>query len=161
MLEQLISVFATRIRNKAVDIRTEIRDDPQLHALAGEIRQLLTNLLRNSLDAVAKGGQIRVRVSLATEWTGNRRSGVRLTVADSGSGIPPAVRSRLFEPFFTTKKEVGTGLGLWVCKDIVDRHRGSIRVKSSTAPGNSWTAFSVFLPSSGQPSGLPVLHEVV
>jgi len=161
MLDQLIAVFAARIRNQAVDIRTEIRDDPQLHALAGEIRQLITNLLGNSLDAVARGGQIRVRVSPATEWTGNRRSGVRLTVADSGSGIPPPVRSRLFEPFFTTKQDVGTGLGLWVCKDVVDRHRGSIRVKSSTAPGNSWTVFSVFLPSSAQPSDVHVLREVV
>ena len=54
---------------------------------------------------------------------------------------------RLFEPFFTTKEDVGTGLGLWVCKSIVDKHHGSIRVKSSTEPGRSWTVFSVFLPS--------------
>ena len=84
---------------------------------------------------------------------------VRLTVADSGSGIPQAVRPELFEPFFTTKKEVGTGLGRWLCKGIVEKHRGSIRVKSSTAPGNSWTVFSVFLPLLGQQSEAETLRE--
>jgi len=146
MLNPLISVFAARTRNKAADIRAEIRDDPEVYAVAGEIRQLITNLLSNSIDAVGNGGRIRVRISAATERKGDTRSGVRLTVADSGSGIPKADRSRLFEPFFTTKHDVGTGLGLWVCKGIVDRHEGSIRMKSSTAPDNSWTVFSVFLP---------------
>jgi signal transduction histidine kinase len=148
ILDQLISVFAARTRNKSVDIRREIRGDPEVYAVADEIRQLITNLLSNSIDAVTRGGQIRLRVSPATEWNRKGRSGVRLTVADSGSGIPKAVRSELFEPFFTTKKEVGTGLGLWLSKGIVERHHGSIRVKSRSEPGNGWTVFSVFLPSS-------------
>jgi PAS domain S-box-containing protein len=150
ILDQLISVFAARTRNKSVDIRREIRGDPEVYAVVDEIRQLITNLLSNSIDAVTRGGQIRLRVSPATEWNRNGRSGVRLTVADSGSGIPKAVRSELFEPFFTTKKEVGTGLGLWLSKGIVERHHGSIRVKSRSEPGNGWTVFSVFLPSSAQ-----------
>jgi PAS domain S-box-containing protein len=148
ILDQLISVFAARTRNKSVDIRREIRGDPEVYAVADEIRQLITNLLSNSIDAVTRGGQIRLRVSPATEWNRKGRSGVRLTVADSGSGIPKAVRSELFEPFFTTKKEAGTGLGLWLSKGIVERHHGSIRVKSRSEPGNGWTVFSVFLPSS-------------
>ncbi len=81
------------------------------------------------------------------EWTAEGRSGVRLTVADSGPGIPPAIRSQLFEPFFTTKKDIGTGLGLWVCHNIVQKHGGRLAMRSSTAPGKSWTAFSVFLPA--------------
>jgi signal transduction histidine kinase len=75
---------------------------------------------------------------------------VRLSVADSGPGIPRAIRSKLFEPFFTTKQDVGTGLGLWVCKSIVEKHRGSIRLKTSTAPGRSGAVFSVFLPRDAQ-----------
>ncbi len=161
LVNQLIPVFAARTRNKAVDICTEIRDDPEIHAVSDEIRHLITNLLNNSIDAVSQGGQIRVRVSSATEWLGNVRFGVRFTVADTGSGIAPEVRSELFEPFFTTKKEVGTGLGLWLCKGIVERHRGSIRLKSSTAPGKSWTVFSVFIPSSGQRSDEEPLREAV
>jgi PAS domain S-box-containing protein len=161
ILDELISVFAARIRNKAVDIRTDVRDDPEIYAVANEIRHLIANLLSNSLDAVTRGGRIRVRVRSATERIGQRRAGVRLIVADSGSGIPSAIRSELFEPFFTTKKEVGTGLGLWLCKGIVERQNGSIRLKSSTAPGNSWTVFSVFLPSLEQQSDAEALKEAV
>lgn len=159
MLDPIMAVFSARARNKAVDIRKEIKGDPEICAVAGEIRQLVANLLSNSIDAVTKGGWIRIRLSAANEWSENRRAGVRLSVADSGSGIPRSVRSELFEPFFTTKKEVGTGLGLWMSKDIVERHHGSIRVKSSTAPGNSWTLFSVFLPSSEQKRGASSLKE--
>jgi signal transduction histidine kinase len=148
MLDSLISVFGARARNKGIEIRPEIRQDPEIYAIAGEIRQLIANLLSNSIDAVNSGGLIRIRVD-ATRFNVNGQCspGIRITVADSGLGIPPSVRPKLFEPFFTTKKDVGTGLGLWVCTNIVKRHHGSIRVRSSTAPGQSWTVFSVFLPS--------------
>jgi PAS domain S-box-containing protein len=150
MLDPLISVFGTRARNRGIEIRQEIRQDPEIYAVAGEIRQLIANLLSNSIDAVGSGGLIRIRLD-ATRLTGLCSPGILITVADSGPGIPPSVRPKLFEPFFTTKKDVGTGLGLWVCTNIVKRHHGTIRVKSSTAPGRSWTVFSVFLPSRHEP----------
>jgi len=145
-VEALAPVFASRSRNKGITIVQEIEQDPEIYAAPGEIRQLVANLLANSIDAVGPGGRIRVRVSAATEWSGRRRRGVRLTVADSGSGIPRQIRPQLFQPFFTTKKDVGTGLGLWVCQSVVEKHGGAIRLKSSAAPEKSWTAFSVFLP---------------
>src|SRR4029077_16770062 len=77
ILDQLISVFAARTRNKSVDIRRDIRGDPEVYAVVDEIRQLISNLLSNSIDAVTRGGQIRLRVSPATEWNQNGRSGVR------------------------------------------------------------------------------------
>ena len=147
VLTPLIAVFGSRSRNKGVEICPEILGDPSVYAVAGEIRQLIANLLTNSIDAVQSGGQIRIRVSGYTDHTTEPLTGVRITIADSGPGIPAEDRQRLFEPFFTTKKDVGTGLGLWVCKNIVDKHHGWIRVRSSVASGRSWTAFSVFLPS--------------
>jgi signal transduction histidine kinase len=158
MLDSLISIFGARARNKGIEIRPEIRQDPEICAIAGEIRQLIANLLSNSIDAVNSGGLIRIRVD-AARFDGQSSPGTRITVADSGLGIPPSVRPKLFQPFFTTKKDVGTGLGLWVCTNIVKRHHGSIRVRSSTAPGESWTVFSVFLPS-GQESVTPPRQEV-
>jgi signal transduction histidine kinase len=143
MLNPLISVLGRRARNNRIEIRPEIRQDPEIYAVAGEIRQLIANLLSNSIDAVDSGGLIRIRIAA----NGQHPTGIRITIADSGLGIPPSARSKLFEPFFTTKKDVGTGLGLWVCKNIVQKHHGSIRVKSSTTPERSWTVFSVFLPS--------------
>ncbi len=145
MLNSIISLLSMRFRNKEIEIRSEIRQDPEIYAVAGEIRQVIANLLNNSIDAVDSAGLIRIRVG-ANRSNGDNPNGIRITIADSGRGIPPFARSKLFEPFFTTKKDVGTGLGLWVCTNIVQRHHGSIRVKSSTIPGRSWTVFSVFLP---------------
>jgi PAS domain S-box-containing protein len=151
MLNPVISLLSMRLRNKGIEVRPEIRQDPEIFAVAGEIRQLIANLLNNSIDAVDSAGLIRIRID-ANRLSGDNPNGVRITIADSGRGILPSARSKLFEPFFTTKKDVGTGLGLWVCTNIVQRHHGSIRVKSSTIPGRSGTVFSVFLPSGQEPS---------
>jgi PAS domain S-box-containing protein len=157
MLNPLISMLGRRARNNGIEIRPEIRQDPEIYAVAGEIRQLIANLLNNSIDAVDSGGLIRIRIG-ANGLNGQHPTGIRITVADSGRGIPPFARSKLFEPFFTTKKDVGTGLGLWVCTNIVQRHHGSIRVKSSATPGRSWTVFSVFLPA-GEGSANNILSQ--
>jgi len=71
---------------------------------------------------------------------------MRVVIGDHGLGIPPQSRSRLFEPFYSTKKDVGTGLGLWVSKSLVEKHGGSIRFRSCVLPGRSGTVFSIFLP---------------
>lgn len=158
IVSSLVPVFGSKARNKGVALVPEIKGDPEIAAVPGEIRQLIANLVSNSIDAVTGRGKICVRVSNSKDWRNNGRKGVRLTVADNGTGIPSEVQGQLFEPFFTTKKEVGTGLGLWVCKSIVEKHGGAIRLKSSTTPGKSWTAFSVFLPRKGEPAPL---HEVL
>ena len=143
----LISVFMPKARNKQVEIRLEIRSDPKVNAVRSELRQLIANLLGNSIDAVPRNGSILLRISSSVRWKNNvRQPGARLTLADSGPGIPAAQRARIFEPFFTTKQDVGTGLGLWICKNIVEQHWGSLRLRTCTEPGRSWTAFSVFIP---------------
>jgi len=151
ILDSLISVFSYKTRDRAIEIRSEIRKDLEIYAVPGEIRQLVANLLSNSIDAVGQAGRIRIRVSGSSSFNGTRTSGVKLTIADSGPGIPLQARSRLFEPFFTTKKDIGTGLGLWISRNIVEKHHGWIRMKTSTVPGRSWTVFSVFLPANSQP----------
>jgi len=148
ILSQLRTVFSPKTTNKRIDLQIEVDQDPEIVAVPGELRQLFANLLSNSIDAVPVDGTIRVRISQARDFDGSGVSGTRVTIADSGPGIDPAHRARIFEPFFTTKKEVGTGLGLWVSKGIVDRHRGRIRLRSKTTPGKSGTVFSVFLPAN-------------
>lgn len=155
LVDSLLSIFVPRMRNRSVRLTTEIVDDVEIRAIPGEIRQVVANLLSNSIDALDSGGEIRVRVSAGTQWSDTPRRGVRLTVADNGGGIPADIRTQLFEPFFTTKKDVGTGLGLWICKSIVENHQGSIQVRSSTTPGQSGTVFSVFLPEAAQQALAP------
>lgn len=150
LVDPLISAYQSRARNKGVQIHTEICEDPEITGIPGEIRQVLANLLSNSIDAVATGGVVRIRISAACDWSNGGQPGARFTIADNGAGIPVGIRTQLFEPFFTTKTETGTGLGLWVSKGIVEKHGGSIHLRSSTQPGRSWTVFSLFLPAQTQ-----------
>ena len=149
-MRQLLALLSSKIKKKGIAVRLKVADDPEIIAIPSEIRQLLANILTNSIDATPPRGTIEIRISHAVRWR-NHAPSVRITVADSGPGISPAHRPRIFEPFFTTKTDVGTGLGLWICRSIVARHAGKIQVKSSTAPGRSWTAVSVLLPLNPQP----------
>jgi signal transduction histidine kinase len=114
----------------------------------GEIRQVLSNLVSNAIDATPPmgGGRLLLRSRVGTDWkTG--RLGLVISVADNGSsGMPASVVSRIFEAFYATKGANGTGLGLWVSSEIVERHQGILRVRSSQKPGRSGTAFALFLP---------------
>jgi len=121
------------------------------------LRQLFANLISNAIDATPPGGCVRIEVSPAVNWRDPSKRGVSVVVADTGSGIPEQVRRRIFEPFLTTKGDAGTGLGLWVCDDIVKRHGGRLRLKTRTH-GRSGTAFSIFLPAGVPP--IPQLTEL-
>jgi len=95
---------------------------------------------------------MRIETNSAIDPRDSTRTGVRITVADTGCGIQTDHIERIFEPFFTTKKDTGTGLGLWVSRELVEKHGGSLRVRSSTANERSGTVFSIFLPAQGKPS---------
>jgi signal transduction histidine kinase len=114
--------------------------------LDGEIRQVLSNLIGNAIDAMSqKERRLLIRSRDSTDWRTGRR-GVSLTVADTGSGMSADTISRIFEPFFTTKGNKGTGLGLWISREIIERHRGSLKVKSRHTTHCSGTVFVLFLP---------------
>ncbi len=145
LFESLLLVYGPRIRNKKINLELDTEREIEVPSVRGELRQVLANVLQNSIEAVDAGGKVRVRIARAQRRSDGAQ-GVQVTVADNGFGIDRANRDRIFEPFFTTKKDFGTGLGLWVSKEIVDRHGGSIRVRSSTHPAKSWTVIAIFLP---------------
>lgn len=90
----------------------------------------MSNLIGNAIDSMPTGGQLLMRSREATEWvTGTK--GIVITVADTGTGMSQQVQRNIFSAFYTTKGIGGTGLGLWISKEIVDRHRGKLRVRSS------------------------------
>ena len=145
LIDSVLSVYQGRISNSRIHIERRSRVERNVHCFDGEIRQVLSNLIGNALDAMPAGGSLLVRERESTFWrTGE--PGVTITIADTGTGMSPEVRSRIFNPFFTTKGVTGTGLGLWVSSEIVHRHRGSLCVRSSQSPAHQGTVFTLFLP---------------
>lgn len=149
VMDDIIFLYQRRFETAgvAIDKRYDALPHP-VQAFPGELRQLVSNLLTNALDVSPSGSRIIVHARASRNWCDLNCDGFRLTICDQGPGIPAEVMHKIFEPFFTTKAEKGTGLGLWVSHGIVRKHNGSIRVRSSTAPGRSGTCFSVFLPYS-------------
>ena len=145
-LDDLLTLYERRLETRNIRILKKYDSSAELTALAGEIRQALSNLLSNSMDAMSAGGTLCVRVSKTHQWSNAQGPGVRITIADSGSGIAPEHRRNLFQPFFTTKSDVGTGLGLWITHSIVEKHGGTIQVRSKTGDKDHGTTFSIFLP---------------
>ena len=146
LLESSLAIFQGRIHNAPIKIIERVTTTEPLRCFEGEIRQVISNLIGNALDALGpEGGTIQLRAREATNWHSGGK-GVIFTVADNGSGISDETMQKLFSVFFTTKGSTGTGLGLWVSKEIIDRHHGTLRIRSTQDADNHGTVFSIFLP---------------
>jgi PAS domain S-box-containing protein len=145
LLTEILELYRRKIDYKILQVRTQFDRTCELHILQGEIRQVFANIVANAVDASPEQGALILRVAVV-QWKSPGTSAVRVTIADQGSGMAGEVRSRIFQPFFSTKQNVGTGLGLWVSKSLVEKHGGSIRFRSRVTPGKSGTVFSILLP---------------
>jgi PAS domain S-box-containing protein len=146
----VLSIFEGRLRNLQIEVEAGHRTDEPVVCFAGDVRQVLNNLVANAIDAMDRKGRLLLRSHASTDWATNRK-GITITVADTGAGISRDDLSHIFEPFFTTKGIGGTGLGLWVSKEVVARHQGRLNVRSCTTPGKSGTVFRFFLPHAPEP----------
>lgn len=151
IVDDVLNLHARKLRAKEIEVRTRCDRVAQIQGFAGELRQVFSNMIGNAIEALPQRGSLRVRVQRWQE-ANSARAGVRVTIADNGSGITPESLTHLFEPFFTTKKDTGTGLGLWLSYSIVQKHGGWIRVRSRAEHGRSGTVFSIFLPAALEPS---------
>ncbi|WP_109485088.1 PAS domain-containing sensor histidine kinase [Occallatibacter savannae] len=145
LLDSSAAIYTPRMKSLGVEIVRDYGDSQPVLCFGSEIRQVFANLIGNSFDALKPGG----RLMLKTRDQANPRTGepgVLVSIADSGSGMNEETKKRLFEPFFTTKGEKGTGLGLWVSREILRKHRAVLRVRSRQTAGKSGTAFSIWLP---------------
>jgi PAS domain S-box-containing protein len=143
LVESILKIHSNKFATKSITIQRDFAVCPPIQGMAGELKQVVANLISNAVDAAPTAGTIWIRLSSIEN--GDERF-VRITIEDNGPGIAANHRNRIFEPFFTTKKDVGTGLGLWVSKEIVDRHGGTIQVSSPIGDGASGAAFHVHLP---------------
>jgi two-component system NtrC family sensor kinase len=142
LVETALRYHSALLEEKRIQVRKELPDRLIGAIYPGDFLQLVSNLVRNSAEALSIGGMLCLRL---------RASGTngRLTVADNGRGIPLRIRARLFEAFQSDKAEAGNGLGLWICKTIVEKHGGQIHWRSSTEGKARGTAFSVLMPLGG------------
>jgi PAS domain S-box-containing protein len=150
IVDSVVSLFQGRMTTRQIEVTRHYAADDSIVCFAGDLRQVFANLVANALDAMTAipgPGRLTLRTRRSRDWkTGH--AGVRILIADNGSGMSPETQRNLFEAFFTTKPATGTGLGLWVSEEIVRNHKGAIRLRSSQRPGRTGTTFAVFFPSA-------------
>lgn len=145
ILDETLALMRTNLLAKHVSVERRFDSTGELIAHAGPLRQVCVNLIMNALDALPCGGRLMLHVD-DTRHPSTGVAGVRLLVADNGTGIEPMHHRNLFRPFFSTKQDKGTGLGLWACSEIVTQRGGSIRFRTRSSGSLTGTCFSVFLP---------------
>ena len=145
LLDSVIDLYSSQFEKQGITVNKRYRSNITINSYPGEIRQIVTTLVVNAMEAMPEGGKILVHVH--QDGTLKSKShGARVVIADTGTGISKENMPRIFEAFFTTKEQQGTGLGLWVAQGIVSRLGGFIKVRSSVLPRKSGTSFSIFLP---------------
>ncbi len=144
LFEEVLAAYDARIEQGRISVHRDFSEVGPLAAFPTELRQVFSNLVLNAIEAISGMGNIYIRVRHAHDR--QEREGIRVIVADDGCGIPAENMPQIFEPFFSTKDSKGTGLGLWVSQGIVQKHQGSLRVRSRTDESRHGTCCSVFLP---------------
>ncbi len=145
LLRDTVAVYRPRMQAK--DLRVDIDcDKVAVQGRAGELRQVFSNLVVNAIDACEEGASIRISVRL-------EGTHAEIVVADTGHGIEPQHLQRIFDPFFTTRKSSGTGLGLWITRQLVEKNGGTIRVQTSTLADHGTSVHVSFPGLSARPEG--------
>lgn len=143
LMQSVLSVYRSKLLAHAIVLDAEYNDLRKIRAHSGEIVQIFSNVISNAIDAMPRGGKVSITIAQSAK---TERDGLKIVVNDTGHGISREHLGKVFEPFFTTKGNLGTGIGLWVARQLVERHGGHISISSSTEPGNSGTIVVIDLP---------------
>jgi PAS domain S-box-containing protein len=145
LIENVLLVYNSKIVSAGIAVNVRFDDLQKISVSKGEMLQIFSNVVANSIDAMPRGGvlSISLRKMLSTD-----HEGMQVEIRDTGVGIKQENLLRVFDPFFTTKGNLGTGIGLWVAKQLVERRGGQIAIASSTAPSHSGTTITIFIPFS-------------
>lgn len=151
IVESILAFQQCKIRKADVEVQKHLVYGKPMYAFPGELRQILTNLISNAVEAMGHNGKLLIHVHPARDWHSGLK-GYKIVVADTGPGIPKEHRKKLFDPFYTTKGQEGTGLGLWITCQLVQKHGGSIRYRSRChlPEQTGGTVFSVWLPLANE-----------
>lgn len=144
LIQSVMGLFQRRIAIRGVEIDLSCDEEIEVKAYQGELRQVLVNLIGNALDAMPEGGRLHINCRTFSQAVGSLTPRVEVSIADTGCGMAPEVLERAFEPFYTTKGNAGTGLGLWLSREILKKHGFTLKVRSKLQQG---TVFSISMPN--------------
>jgi PAS domain S-box-containing protein len=148
VIDGVIAMFRSKLNAAGIKVEVRAVHEVAIACMPGEAHQIFTNLISNAIEAMPQPGRLLIGLRRSRDWRNRTTEGMRVTICDGGVGMDRGTVRRIFEPFFTTKTETGTGLGMWVVSQLIERHHGSIRVRTTQRPGASGTAFSLFLPTA-------------
>jgi len=143
LIENVLTVYRSRLISAGISVDTRFNDLQKIIVSKGEMLQVFSNLIANAVDSMPHDGVLAISTRKMLTSAGD---GIQITVRDHGTGIAQENLPRVFEAFFTTKGDLGTGIGLWVAKQLVDARGGQISIASSTEQGKSGTIVTVFIP---------------
>jgi signal transduction histidine kinase len=143
LLENVLEVYRAKLLANGMKVETRFDNLQKITVSRGEMLQVFSNLITNAIDAMRNGGILSLSARKVSTPSGE---GIQVTVRDTGTGIKQENLEKIFEPFFTTKGNLGTGIGLWIARQLVERRGGQISVSSSTETGSSGTSVTVFVP---------------
>ena len=157
VVQTVLALFRGRLRASQIEVELRAEREVDIACMPGEVQQIFANLISNAIDAMPQSGRLLIRLQPSCDWRDRTIPGLRATFCDSGTGMDRATMQRIFEPFFTTKAETGTGLGMWVVAQLVERHHGQVSIRSTQSEQGNSTVISVFLPlgsiAAAEPEG--------
>jgi PAS domain S-box-containing protein len=143
LIENVLTVFKSKLLASGISVECSFNDLRKISVRRGEMLQVFSNVIANAVEAMRQGGKLTISLRKTMASAGD---GIQTIIRDDGTGISQEHIERIFEPFFTTKGNLGTGIGLWVTKELVERHGGQMAVTSSAEPGKSGTSVTIFIP---------------
>jgi signal transduction histidine kinase len=149
LLQSVVGLFQGRLAIRGIELNLTCEEGVEVTASQGELRQVLVHLIGNALDAMPNGGRLLVRCRAFPRAIGNMEPGAGICIADTGTGMSQELLGRVFEPFYTTKGSSGTGVGLWLSREIVRKYGFKLLVKSKVERG---TVFSIYMPQRTDPA---------
>ena len=148
LVQNVLSVYKSTLLSSGIAVDAQFNDLQKIVISKGEMLQVFSNVISNAIDAMQKGGSLRITVRNVFSPGGD---GVQAVIRDSGTGIRPEHMDKIFDPFFTTKGDIGNGIGLWVARQLIERRGGQISVASSTEKENGGTTITIFIPFDQPP----------
>jgi two-component system NtrC family sensor kinase len=147
VLSSVIAMFRAHVGGMGVALETRFGCNQDLLVNPGEIHQVFSNIISNALDAIAPShGKLKIRCLRSRDIRTNL-PGVRFLFSDNGSGVDPSAAPHIFEAFYTTKEAQGSGIGLWLSAEMIEKHKGRIRMRTRTRGPYRGTLFDIFLPT--------------